>query len=67
MATVREGNRGALIVVDVQVGVVKDAWQAARVVGNVARAVERARLLAVPVLSVQHSDQELLRDSAEWQ
>ncbi len=43
MATVRDGNKGVLIVVDMQVGVVKSAWEAPRVVRNVARAVERAR------------------------
>ena len=43
MATVREGNKGVLVVVDVQVDVVKGAWDASRIVGNVARAVERAR------------------------
>ena len=43
MATVREGLRTVLLVVDVQVGVMKDAWGAPRVVGNVARPVRRAR------------------------
>ena len=50
MATVREGNRGVLLIVDVQVGVMREAWDAARVVGNVARAVERARGRRVPGL-----------------
>ena len=36
MATIRSGNRPVLIVVDVQVGVVADAWQADRIVANVA-------------------------------
>ena len=48
MATVREGGKGALVVVDVQVGVVDGAWEADRVVGNVARAVERARAAGRP-------------------
>ena len=43
MATVREGRKGALVVVDVQVGVIDGAWEADRVVTNVARAIERAR------------------------
>ncbi len=67
MATVREGNRGVLMVVDVQVGVVRDAWDAARVVGNVARTVERARAAGTPVVWVQHADDELVHGSAEWQ
>ncbi len=67
MATVREGNQVALIVVDVQIGVMADAWDAARVVGNVARAVERARERQVPVIWVQHSDADLMHGSAPWQ
>lgn len=67
MAVIREGNKGVLIVVDVQVGVVKDAWDAPRVVKNVARAVERARARNVPVIWVQHADEELLYGSPEWQ
>jgi nicotinamidase-related amidase len=67
VATVRDGNKGALIVVDVQVGVVKSAWEAPRVVKNVARAVERARGSGVPVIWVQHSDDDLRYASPEWQ
>ena len=63
----REGSKGALVVVDVQVGVVDSAWEADRVVGNVARAVERAREAGVPVLWVQHQDEELVRDTPAWQ
>ncbi len=67
MATIREGDRSALIVVDVQVGVVGEAWDAPRIVGNVARAVDRARAAGVPVIWVQHSDDELVQGSPEWQ
>lgn len=52
MATIGEGNKAALVVVDVQIGVMREAWDASRVVGNVARAVERARAESVPVLWV---------------
>lgn len=67
MATVREGNVGVLMVVDVQVGVMDEAWDAPRVVGNVARAVERARDAGVPVVWVQHADDELVTGSPQWQ
>ena len=67
MATVREGKQGVLMVVDVQVGVVREAWQAARVVGNVAHTVERARVQGVPVIWVQHADDDLPHGSPEWQ
>jgi nicotinamidase-related amidase len=67
MATVREGNRGVLLVVDVQVGVMSEAWDAPRIIRNVARTVERARALGVPVIWVQHSDEELVYGSPPWQ
>lgn len=67
MATVREGNQGVLLVVDVQVGVMAEAWDSERITKNVARAVERARAAGVPVVWVQHSDKELLYGSPQWQ
>ena len=67
MATVRGGNKAVLLVVDVQNGVMREAWEASRVVANIARAVERARGQGVPVIWVQHSDDELPHGSAEWQ
>jgi nicotinamidase-related amidase len=67
MATIREGNKTVLLVVDVQVGVVGEAWDAPRIVGNVARAVERARKEGAPVIWVQHSDEELVYGSEAWQ
>lgn len=67
MATVREGNQGVLVIVDVQVGVMRESWDARRVIGQVARTVERARAHNVPVLWVQHSSDELVEGSAAWQ
>ena len=66
MATVRGGNKAVLLVVDVQAGVMSQAWDAPRIVGNVSRAVERARAQGVPVIWVQHADDELRHGSAEW-
>ena len=67
MATVREGNKGVLLVVDAQVGVMADAWDSERIIKNVARAVDRARAEGAPVVWVQHSEEELPQGSAEWQ
>lgn len=67
MATVREGNKGVLLVVDVQTGVMDDAWDAQRVIDNIARTVERARHQNVPVIWVQHSSDELPHGSEPWQ
>jgi nicotinamidase-related amidase len=66
MATVREGGRQVLLVVDFQVDVVTGAWDAPRVTANVVRAVERARAQGVPVVWVQHEADDMPRDSAGW-
>ena len=67
MSTVRPGNQPSLFVVDVQVGVMAECWEAARVTRNVAHAVEQARGDGVPVIWVQHESDELPRDSSSWQ
>jgi nicotinamidase-related amidase len=67
VATVREGSQTALVVVDVQVGVMRSAWDRDRIVSNVARAVERARAQGRPVIWVQHADEDLACGSPEWQ
>lgn len=63
----RPGAKTALVVVDVQTGVVANAWQRAAVVSNIASVVQRARAGNVPVLWVQHGDDELKPGSPEWQ
>jgi nicotinamidase-related amidase len=67
MATIREGSKAALLIVDMQVDVMSRAWQAPRVIGHVSRLVERARKQGVPVIWVQHSAEDLPYGSAQWQ
>lgn len=74
MATVRSGNSSVLLVIDVQVGVMRNAWDAQRIVGNVSHTIERARAQQVPVLWIQQTDQpgdeeddDLVQDSPGWQ
>jgi nicotinamidase-related amidase len=56
----------ALLVVDVQNGVVANAHERDTVVANVASLVDKARHEQVPVVWVQHSDEQLERGSEEW-
>jgi len=67
MATIRAGSQAVLLVVDVQVGVMRGAWNAAQVIQNIGVAVEKARAQGVPVIWVQHADDELVSGSADWQ
>jgi nicotinamidase-related amidase len=57
----------ALMVLDVQNGVVANAHDRDSVIANIRSLVERARAGQVPVVWVQHSDEDLARDSDEWQ
>jgi nicotinamidase-related amidase len=57
----------ALMVLDVQNGVVANAYDRDRVIANIRSLVEKARASQVPVVWVQHSDEQLARDSDEWQ
>lgn len=57
----------ALLVVDVQVGVVAAAHERDAVVATIDRLVRTARAQGAPVVWVQHSDDELPIDSAPWQ
>jgi nicotinamidase-related amidase len=56
----------ALIVIDVQNGVVEAAHERDAVVANVGSLVEKARREEVPVVWVQHSDEQLVRGSDDW-
>ena len=65
MTTLMNRPRTALLVVDVQVGVVHGAHERDVVVNNVASLVERARSEGVPVVWVQHSGEDLIEGSEE--
>jgi nicotinamidase-related amidase len=68
MTTLKERHRTALLVVDVQNGVVGEAYQRDAVVANIGRLVAQARREQVPVVWVQHSaDSELIPGSEDWQ
>ncbi|QIQ06534.1 isochorismatase family protein [Streptomyces liangshanensis] len=66
MTTLEGRPNTALLVVDVQKGVVGEAHERETVVGNIAGLVERARRERVPVVWVQHSDEGLVHGSDDW-
>jgi len=66
IATLENRPNTALLVVDVQNGVVEGAPERDTVVANVGGLVEKARREQVPVVWVQHSDEGLARGSDEW-
>jgi nicotinamidase-related amidase len=66
MTTLENRPNTALLVVDVQNGVVEGAHERDAVVANVGSLVERARRERVPVVWVQHSDEHLATGSDAW-
>ena len=67
MTTLPDRPRTALIVIDVQNGVVGEAFARDAVVGAITGLVDRARHEGVPVVWVQHSDEEMPRGSEAWE
>ena len=67
MTTLQNRPNTALLVIDVQNGVVDGAHERDAVVANVGSLVERARREQVPVVWVQHCDDGLARGSDDWQ
>jgi nicotinamidase-related amidase len=66
MSTFAERTATALLVVDVQTGVVAKAHDRDSVVANIARLVDKARGQGVPVVWVQHYSKELERGTPAW-
>src|SRR6266550_9624181 len=66
MSTLPNRPNTALLVIDVQQGVVEGNHQRDVVVANVGSLVEKARRERVPVVWVQHSDEGLARGSDKW-
>jgi nicotinamidase-related amidase len=67
MTTLQSRPHTALLVVDVQNGVVGEAYEHDAVVANIGSLVEQARRERVPVVWVQHCDEGLARGSEDWQ
>lgn len=66
MTTLKDRPNTALLVIDVQNGVVEDAHERDVVVANIASLVDKARSEDVPVVWVQHADEELEPGSEGW-
>ena len=66
MTTLANRPNAALLVIDVQNGVVDGNYERDSVVANVASLVDKARHEQVPVVWVQHSDDGLVRGSDSW-
>lgn len=67
MTTLSDRPNTALLVIDVQTGVVAGNYQRDAVVANISTLVDKARQDGVPVVWVQHNDDHLRRGTQEWE
>lgn len=67
MSNFTERSSAALLVIDVQVGVMADAYERDSKIANMRLAIDKARAAFVPIVWIQHSDEELVLVSPDWQ
>jgi nicotinamidase-related amidase len=67
MTTLTDRPATALLVIDMQNGIVADAWRREQTITNIRAAVSRARDAGVPVVWIQHSAADLPTGSDPWQ
>ena len=67
MSTLSDRPNTALLVIDVQNGVMSGAHERDAVIGTIRGVVDRARSAHVPVVWVQHNSQELETGSPQWE
>ena len=67
MTTLADRPNTALLVIDVQNGVVAGAHERDAVVDRIGSLVDGARAQHAPVVWVQHSDDQLIAGSADWE
>jgi nicotinamidase-related amidase len=67
MTSLRDRPNTALVVVDVQNDVVAKAHQRDAVIANISALIDKARAEEVPVIWVQHSDDDMPQNSDGWQ
>jgi nicotinamidase-related amidase len=67
MTTLENRPNTALLVVDMQNGVIAKAHARAAVVAKIGVLVQKARRDRIPVIWIQHSDKQLAKGSDEWQ
>ena len=67
MTTLNDRPNTALLVIDVQNGVMASSINRDSVIANIKSLVDRARAEDVPVVWIQHNDRGLPRDSEVWE
>jgi nicotinamidase-related amidase len=64
--TILPGSRKALIVIDAQNVILKDCYERDLKVAKISEAIVKARAAALPVIWIQHSDEDITVGSQDW-
>ena len=67
MTTLPDRPNTALLVIDAQKGVIAEAYQHDVVIANIRTLVDKARIEGVPIVWVQHSDEDMQKGSEAWE
>jgi nicotinamidase-related amidase len=67
VTTLPDRPNTALLIIDVQNSIVADTYERDAVVANIAALVDRARDESVPIVWVQHFDEDIVEGSEGWQ
>ena len=67
MTTLANRQKAALLIIDVQKGVVEHAHERDAVIANIGTLLSGARRDLIPVVWIQHSDEQLPSGSDRWQ
>ena len=67
MTTLANRPKTALLVIDVQNGVMGESYDRDRVVTNVSTLIDKARAAQVPVVWIQHNSDELQAGTESWE
>lgn len=67
MSTLPDRDKTALLVIDMQNGVLGEAYERDRVIANVGALIDKARADEVDVVWIQHNSDELPSGSREWE
>lgn len=65
--TTLPGTKKALLVIDAQNVILRDCYQRDQKVAKIAEAITKAREVMLPVVWIQHSDQDIIEGSQDWQ
>ncbi|MFF9362586.1 isochorismatase family protein [Streptomyces griseoluteus] len=67
MTTLSDRPNTAVLVIDVQNGVMADAHDRDPVIARISSLIDKARTADVPVIWIQHSDEDMPQDSTSWE